>query len=173
VQLVEVVLYVRDMQRAIRFYRETLGLELTFESEHWTTFSTGDCTLALHATDRREPGTGEPDPTFLVPDAGAERARLAAAGVDTTEIREPVAGTRVFDARDPDGNRFSIESKAWPAGARRAANESSRACRPASGERVRGCPRCGAGCSRATRVRAGSPAGSCREFRRSRRPANR
>jgi predicted enzyme related to lactoylglutathione lyase len=110
-QLVEVVLYVRDMQRAVDFYRDALGLELAFESEHWTTFRTGDCTLALHATDRREPGTGEPDPTFLVPDADAERARLATAGVDVTEIREPVAGTWVFDACDPDGNRFSIESK--------------------------------------------------------------
>jgi catechol 2,3-dioxygenase-like lactoylglutathione lyase family enzyme len=111
-QLVEVVLYVRDMQRAITFYRDTLGLEPNFESEHWTTFGTGSCTLALHATDRREPGTGEPDPTFLVADADAERARLAAAGVDVTEIREPAPGVRVFDARDPDGNRFSIESKA-------------------------------------------------------------
>jgi catechol 2,3-dioxygenase-like lactoylglutathione lyase family enzyme len=110
-ELVEVVLYVRDMNRAIRFYRDTLGLELAFESAHWTTFRTGACTLALHATERREPGSGEPDPTFLVPDAAAERARLAAAGVEATEIREPVAGTRVFDATDPEGNRFSIESK--------------------------------------------------------------
>jgi catechol 2,3-dioxygenase-like lactoylglutathione lyase family enzyme len=111
VELVEVVLYVRDMDRAIRFYRDTLGLELDFESEHWTTFRTGACTLALHATDQREPGKGEPDPTFLVTDADAERERLADLGVEVTEIREPVAGTRVFDARDPDGNRLSIESR--------------------------------------------------------------
>jgi predicted enzyme related to lactoylglutathione lyase len=111
-QLVEVVLYVRDMPRAITFYRDTLGLEATFESEHWTTFRTGSCALALHATQRREPGVGEPDPTFLVANADAERARLAAAGVDVTEIREPAPGVRVFDASDPDGNRFSIESKA-------------------------------------------------------------
>jgi catechol 2,3-dioxygenase-like lactoylglutathione lyase family enzyme len=110
-ELVEVVLYVRDMERAIRFYRDTLGLEPDFESEHWTTFRTGASTLALHATDRREPGSGEPDPNFLVNNADAERARLAAAGVEVSELREPVAGTRVFDARDPDGNRFSIESQ--------------------------------------------------------------
>ncbi len=110
-ELVEVVLYVSDMERATRFYRDTLGLELDFGSAHWTTFKTGACTLALHATEQREPGSGEPDPTFLVPDADAERERLAAAGVEVTEIREPVAGTRVFDATDPEGNRFSIESK--------------------------------------------------------------
>jgi hypothetical protein len=28
-----------------------------------------------------------------------------------SEIREPAPGDRVFDARDPDGNRLSIESK--------------------------------------------------------------
>jgi predicted enzyme related to lactoylglutathione lyase len=111
VELVEVVLYVRDMGGAIRFYRDTLGVELDYESEHWTTFKTGACTLALHATELREPGSGEPDPTFLVPDADSERDRLAAAGIQVTEIREPVTGTRVFDATDPEGNRFSIESK--------------------------------------------------------------
>ena len=110
-ELVEVVVYVKDMQRAIRFYRDTLGLELAFESPGWTTFRTGSCTLALHATDRREPGAAEPDPTFRVADAAAERARLAAAGVDVTEMREPVAGLLVFDARDPDANRFSLESR--------------------------------------------------------------
>lgn len=109
-ELVEVVLYVSDMKRAIRFYRDTLGLELDFESEGWTTFRTGACTLALHAADDREQGRGEPDPTFLVPDAEAERERLVAAGVEVSEIREPVPGLKVFDARDPDGNRFSIES---------------------------------------------------------------
>jgi predicted enzyme related to lactoylglutathione lyase len=111
VELVEVVLYVRDMERATRFYRDTLGLELASAGEHWTTFRTGACTLALHATDRREPGAGEPDPTFVVPDAAAERARLAAAGVEVTALREPVAGVSVFDARDPEGNRFSVESR--------------------------------------------------------------
>ena len=112
VELTEVVLYVRDMNRAIGFFRDVLGLQTRFESAHWTTFDTGACALALHATDRRERGIGEPDPTFLVANADAERERLAALGVEVTELREPVAGVRVFDLRDPDGNRLSIESRA-------------------------------------------------------------
>lgn len=111
-ELTEVVLYVRDMERAIRFYRDTLGLERAFESQGWTTFRTGSCTLALHAAERRETGVGEPAPTFLVVDAEADHDRLAAAGVEVTEIREPAAGVRVFDLRDPDGNRLSFESRA-------------------------------------------------------------
>ena len=105
-ELAEVVVYTEDMARATAFYRDVLGLEPDFESEHWTTFRTGACTLALHA------GSEAPDPTFQVPDAAAERARLAAAGVEVTELREPAPGLRVFDARDLDGNRFSIESRA-------------------------------------------------------------
>ena len=104
-ELVEVVVYTRDMTRATAFYRDTLGLEPTFESPHWTTFRTGACTLALHA------GSEAPDPTFLVDDLDAVRESLAAGGVDVTVIREPAAGLRVFDMRDPDGNRVSIESR--------------------------------------------------------------
>jgi catechol 2,3-dioxygenase-like lactoylglutathione lyase family enzyme len=111
VQLVEVVLYVSDMERAIRFYRDAIGLEVELESESWTTFRTGACTLALHRAVQRQPGVGEPDPTFTVADALAERDRLAAAGVAVSELREPVVGVRVFDVRDPDGNRISIESR--------------------------------------------------------------
>jgi catechol 2,3-dioxygenase-like lactoylglutathione lyase family enzyme len=110
-ELVEVVLYVRDMDTSIRFYRDTLGLEVGYESPTWTTFRTGACVLALHRVDRRGIGTAEPDPTFLVRDARAERARLVDAGVEVSEIREPVGGVFVFDARDPDRNRFSIESR--------------------------------------------------------------
>jgi catechol 2,3-dioxygenase-like lactoylglutathione lyase family enzyme len=106
VELREVVVYTQDMARATAFYRDVLGLEPDFESPHWTTFRTGACTFALHA------GSEAPDPTFEVADAASERERLVAAGVVVTEIREPAAGLRVFDARDPDGNRFSIESRA-------------------------------------------------------------
>jgi catechol 2,3-dioxygenase-like lactoylglutathione lyase family enzyme len=106
-ELSEVIVYVRDMERAVRFYRETLGIEPDFESPHWTTLHTGFCTLALHLASSDVP----PDPTFLVTDAEAERARLAAAGVEVSELREPAPGVRVFDLRDPDGNRLSIESR--------------------------------------------------------------
>jgi catechol 2,3-dioxygenase-like lactoylglutathione lyase family enzyme len=70
VELVEVVVYTQDMARATAFYRDALGLEPDYESQHWTTFRTGACTLALHA------GTEAPDPTFLAGDLDAERERL-------------------------------------------------------------------------------------------------
>jgi predicted enzyme related to lactoylglutathione lyase len=107
----EVIVYVSDMDAALGFYRDVLGLEADYVSEHWTTFRTGECSFCLHPIARREPGVGEPDPTFMVDDLDGEHARLAAAGVEVTEIREPVPGARVFDATDPEGNRFSLEQR--------------------------------------------------------------
>ncbi len=52
------------MERAIRFYRDTLGLELRYQSAESTTFRTGACALALQVIESRELGTAEPDPTF-------------------------------------------------------------------------------------------------------------
>jgi catechol 2,3-dioxygenase-like lactoylglutathione lyase family enzyme len=63
VELREVVVYTRDMERAIAFYRDVLGLEPDFESPHWTTFRTGVCTFALHAgSEARIPPSRSPTP---------------------------------------------------------------------------------------------------------------
>ena len=49
--------YVADMDRAIAFHRDVLGLELKFQSPFWTEFATGETTLALHpAMDEHKPG---------------------------------------------------------------------------------------------------------------------
>ena len=105
-ELGEVVVYVDDMDRAVAFYRDVLGLATTYESPYWTTFDSGPCTLALHAG-----GVIPPNPTFVVADADGEHARLAASGIEVGEIREPAPGLRVFDIRDSEGNRLSIESR--------------------------------------------------------------
>jgi catechol 2,3-dioxygenase-like lactoylglutathione lyase family enzyme len=47
---------------AVSFYRDTLGLEVARETDGWTTFHTGACTLGLHASAHRELGRAEPDP---------------------------------------------------------------------------------------------------------------
>src|SRR5262249_3492447 len=44
-----------DMDRSVRFYRDTLGLKLRFQSPDWTEFDMGTTTLALH-------GGGKPAP---------------------------------------------------------------------------------------------------------------
>jgi predicted enzyme related to lactoylglutathione lyase len=47
--------FVANMDRAVRFYRDTVGLTLKFESPQWSEFATGDTTLALHPASERNP----------------------------------------------------------------------------------------------------------------------
>ena len=37
--------YVSSMENAVRFHRDQLGLNLRFESPHWSEFETGSTTL--------------------------------------------------------------------------------------------------------------------------------
>ena len=52
----ELILYVADMQAQVGFYRDTLGLEVSYPAglddysdQYWVVFNTGQCSLALHA----------------------------------------------------------------------------------------------------------------------------
>jgi catechol 2,3-dioxygenase-like lactoylglutathione lyase family enzyme len=47
-QLRYVIKFVADMDKAVKFYRDVLGLKLKFESPDWSEFVTGETTLALH-----------------------------------------------------------------------------------------------------------------------------
>ena len=56
-KLTYVIKFVKDMEIAVRFHRDVLGLPLRFQSSEWSEFSTGAATLALHrASDRNAPG---------------------------------------------------------------------------------------------------------------------
>ena len=40
-----VIKFVADINNAVKFYRDTLGLQLKFESPGWSEFVTGETTL--------------------------------------------------------------------------------------------------------------------------------
>jgi predicted enzyme related to lactoylglutathione lyase len=107
--LTAAIVHVDNMQTQIAFYRDALGLELAFESEWWTTFRTGQCSLALHAGGRI--GAANVRPTFSVEDLDAVLETLRARGVESSDVREPIAGTRVADIRDSEGNIVSLEER--------------------------------------------------------------
>jgi catechol 2,3-dioxygenase-like lactoylglutathione lyase family enzyme len=118
----EVILYVQDMDAQVRFYRDTLGLQVKepqdsqdFGDLFWVELDTGSCTLALHAGGQRRQGKDAPKIVFRVADVPAARNELRASGVSMGEIRVPTPGVQVCDGIDPEGNRFSIESRQAPA----------------------------------------------------------
>jgi lactoylglutathione lyase len=62
-----VIKFVADMDRAVKFYRDVLGLPLKFQSTGWSEFVTGETTLALHPASRTNPA-GAVELGFSVPD---------------------------------------------------------------------------------------------------------
>ena len=53
-----VIEFVADMDRAVSFYRDMLGLDVRFESPEWSEIATGETTLALHpASSANPPGS--------------------------------------------------------------------------------------------------------------------
>jgi hypothetical protein len=54
-KLTYAIKFVADMDHAIRFHRDTLGLPLKFQSPGWSEFATGDTTLALHPASEKAP----------------------------------------------------------------------------------------------------------------------
>jgi predicted enzyme related to lactoylglutathione lyase len=50
-----VIKFVADMDRAVKFYRDVLGLPLQFQSPGWSQFLTGETTLGLHPASQKNP----------------------------------------------------------------------------------------------------------------------
>ena len=104
-----VYLFVSDMDRAVAFYGDTLGLSLEYRAGNdWAQFEAGPIKLGLHAA---ASGEGRPGGTvaFTVTDLEASRAGLAAHGVSIGhegggERGEP----RFVEFADPDGNALAL-----------------------------------------------------------------
>ena len=47
--------FVADMEKAVKFYHDVLGLEVKFESPGWSEFVTGETTLELHPASDKNP----------------------------------------------------------------------------------------------------------------------
>ncbi len=116
--LSELILYVEDMNRQLRFYRDTLGFRVIeptedadVDSAYWILLDTGSCKLALHGGGKRRFGNDAPKFVFAVHDIQAARTQLASAGVKVGDVRSPANGVLVVDASDPEGNVFSLEQR--------------------------------------------------------------
>jgi catechol 2,3-dioxygenase-like lactoylglutathione lyase family enzyme len=114
--LLHVIIYVQDMDAQVRFYRDMLGLDITFpqglssyKDEFWVEFETGTCSLVLHGGGQKRLGQGTPKLAFTVTDIDAARALLLERGVKMGDIRSPAPGVRVADGFDPEGSPFSID----------------------------------------------------------------
>ena len=80
-KLTYAIKYVDDMSRAVKFYRDELGLPLKFESPGWSEFATGETTLALHPASKKN-AAGSVELGFTVPDIAKFHRDMSAKGVN-------------------------------------------------------------------------------------------
>lgn len=116
--LFETILYVEDMAAQVAFYRDKLGLAVKeprgladYSHEYWVELDTGPCTLVLHGGGKRRLSEDAPKVVFQVENISEARAALLARGVSLGQQRTPAPGVWVCDGYDPEGNKFSIESR--------------------------------------------------------------
>jgi catechol 2,3-dioxygenase-like lactoylglutathione lyase family enzyme len=99
--------FVANMDKAIAFYRDALGLKPKFESSFWTEFDTGETTLALHPASAENPAGGV-QLGLGVEDLDAFYARRDALGITFTEAPKNVHGTPIARFKDSEGAEVSV-----------------------------------------------------------------
>jgi predicted enzyme related to lactoylglutathione lyase len=115
-EICQIILFVKDMQAQVAFYRDKMGLKVKFPAredfskEHWVELDSGPCTLALHAGGQGRIGEDAPKITFRVKDIHAARAELVKRGVKLSEVRKVGPGIEIAGGTDPEGNSFSLHS---------------------------------------------------------------
>ena len=107
-KLTYAIKFVADMDRAVKFYRDTLGLALKFQSPGWSEFITGETTLALHpASEKNPPGTVELG--FSAPDLAAFYKEMSAKGVKfPMPPTKQDFGGELAQFRDSEGANCSV-----------------------------------------------------------------
>lgn len=110
--LTEIILFVQDLDEMFTFYSDVLGLEVVEGTpEHnFVKLDTGETMLCLHAGRQSDVDDAEPKLVFEVDDLDAAVEHLQAHDVPLGERRSPAPGVYLVDARDPEGNRFSVET---------------------------------------------------------------
>jgi predicted enzyme related to lactoylglutathione lyase len=99
------MLPVLDMDRAVSFYRDAVGLTLEYHSPFWTELRWREATIALHAG-----GAGQERDSWLgfhVTDLDAAVAEVEAAGGRRGHERSE-GGARLVDVVDPEGNTITL-----------------------------------------------------------------
>ena len=100
---------VEDLDAALAFYRDALGLELKFrDGDRFCALDAGGVTIALAAGAERSATAGATAVSYRVDDVAAAVEQLVGAGAEL--VRGPEEGPHEVRAalRDPAGNVLSI-----------------------------------------------------------------
>lgn len=105
---------VSDIDKALPFYRDVLGLSEDFVAAEygWAQLSSGNLPVALYVPGMGG-GAGEAGAAdgvhFAISDAGPLRERLTQAGLNPDDhSHQGNDGSTFFELHDPDGNTFKV-----------------------------------------------------------------
>ena len=101
---------VTDMQRAVGFYADTLGLEVSEQQDAWAELEAGGLKIGLNARDKETPGGEGGAVIAFRPDDELEKAveELGAKGVQFNGGISDHPWGRIANFSDPDGNALQL-----------------------------------------------------------------
>jgi catechol 2,3-dioxygenase-like lactoylglutathione lyase family enzyme len=114
-----VTIYVTNMDRAVRFYTETLGLKLAYRfGDHWASVELGKgLTIGIHpTTEAAAPGERKGGPTIGLELEGTldeAMKTLEARGVRFDGIVNEGKAGKFAGFHDPDGNQLYLAELNW------------------------------------------------------------
>jgi catechol 2,3-dioxygenase-like lactoylglutathione lyase family enzyme len=112
-----VTIYVANMDRAVRFYTETLGLKLAYRfGDHWASVELGKgLTIGLHPASSQSPKGPGGMAIGLELTASIEDAirRLEAKGVRFGSVVNEGKAGKFAHFEDPDGNSLYLAELDW------------------------------------------------------------
>jgi predicted enzyme related to lactoylglutathione lyase len=102
--------WVTDMDRAVAFYENVLGLTLARrDGQDWAEFDAGGRRFALHgATEGQSVTPGGATAVFVVEDLDRARASLSARGVAPEHEGDVSGYGRFASFQDSEGNEFQL-----------------------------------------------------------------
>jgi predicted enzyme related to lactoylglutathione lyase len=108
VESIKYMLMAQEMGRAVRFYRDVIGLKVAFESPEWTELTFGSAIVALHGG-----GAGAYRKTGLsiqVRDIVAACKEIEAGGgrIALAPQKRPGEPIKLAEVMDTEGNAFSL-----------------------------------------------------------------
>jgi predicted enzyme related to lactoylglutathione lyase len=103
-----VIEFVANMDNAVKFYRDVLGLSLKFQSPAWSEFSTGQTSLSLHPASEKNPA-GSIELGFQVANLGKFHQEMSAQGVQFSmpPTKQDYGGI-LAQFLDSEGHRCSV-----------------------------------------------------------------
>ena len=107
-----VVYSVKDVPRAVTFYRDVVGLTPgDLVSDHWAEFDVNGTTFGVgNGESIGIPPGSQFSAAFEVDDVAAARDRFVSSGVQVSELHESPMCHSCF-VTDPDGNRFALHQR--------------------------------------------------------------